>query len=253
MKVAWDAFGMKKARLDEKTRRKVLKLTISTLDQMLRFATTVNIQSYIIDRHATQFRDFEAEAAELEYRLSIKGTGVLAERAKIIKQAPYSEQDFFYDEVPLGAHELGAYIDGFPLSAAAASYLFTLLEVFGDNVAALVKPGSIPKNKAWHEDVKGFADLRDIQQVEKARKAFGKHFSADPKDVPELAARRMVGLKRERNEFAHEGTHWVNYEQFLKDTLAVVCHITFLVTDERRISVYPWEDHLDTFSPQSKA
>jgi hypothetical protein len=244
---------MKKVKVDQKIRREVLKLTISTLSQMLTFATTVNIQNYIIDRHATDFRGFEAEAAELDDRVSIKGTGVLAKRNEITKQTPYSEQDFFFNEVPLGAHELGAYINAFPLSAAAASYLFTLLEVFGNEVAALVNPGSIHKNKAWHEDVRGLADLRDTVQVETARKAFAKHFAADANDVPELAARRIVELKRARNEFSHEGTHWVDFEQFLHDTLAVVCHIAFLTTDEDRISVYPWEDHLDTFSPQSKA
>lgn len=239
--------------IDQATQQKVLRLTISTLHQMLTFATTVNIQKYIINRRVNDWREFEAEAAFLEEQVRIKGTGVLAERDEITRDIPTTEQDFFYKDVLLAAHELSAYIGRFPLSAAAASYLFTLLEVFGDEVADLVKPDSIRKNKAWHEGVKGFFDLRDPKQVLKAREAFGEHFTATANDVPELAARRMVELKRVRNEFAHEGTQRVDFERFLHDTLAVVCHIAFLTTNENRISVYPWEDHMDTFSPQSKA
>lgn len=219
---------------------------------MLTFATTVRIQRYIVNRDAINFRDFEAEAAELNDE-SIKGTGVLATRDDIAKPIPAYEQDFFYNEVPLGADELGAYIRLFPLSAAAASYLFTLLEVFGDEVAALISPGSIDKNKAWHEDVKGFADLRDPVQLEKAREAFAKHFKATASEVPELAARRIVALKRARNDFAHEGEQTMGFEEFLHDTLAVVCHIAFLTTNKDRISVYPWHDPMNIFEPQSKA
>jgi hypothetical protein len=239
--------------LSKPTQAKVLKLTVSTLHQMLTFATTVSIQRHIINRHASDFRGFEAEAAELTDRESIKGTGILATRDEIGKSLPVYEQDFFYNEVPLGAHELGAYISSFPLSAAAASYLFTLLEVFGDEVSALINPGSIDKNKAWHESVKGFADLRDVVQLKSAKDAFAKHFNASGSNVPELAARRMVALKRARNDFAHDGSQTMNYDQFLHDTLALVCHIAFLTTDTDRISVYPWEDHMDIFEPQSKA
>lgn len=220
---------------------------------MLTFATTVNIQKYIINRHVNDWRAFEAEAAFLDEQVSIKGTGVLAERDETTRDIRAAEQDFFYNDVLLAAHELSAYIGSFPLSAAAASYLFTLLEVFGDEVADLVKPDSIERNKAWHDGVRGSFDLRDPVQVWTARKAFGVHFTATANDVPELAAHRMVKLKRVRNEFAHEGTQCVDFERFLRDTLAVVCHIAFLTTNENRISVYPWEDHMDTFSPQSKA
>lgn len=61
----------------------------------------------------------------------------------------------------------------------------------------------------------------------------------------------MVGLKRIRNDFAHQGENLVDTADYLDDTIAVVCHIAFLVTDETRISIYPWEDHDDRFAPMS--
>lgn len=232
-----------------KTQREIFRLTVSTLREMLIFKTTVDIQKYMSERHARDFREFEAETAVNQ---EFDGAGVLATRENIAKARAFSEQGFFHDEVPLGSHEVGAYIGQFPLEAAASSYVFTVVEVFGDKVAELVSPGGLDKNKAWHEDVKGYADLRDSVQLRKAREAFGKHFDAKADDVPELAARRMVELKRARNAFAHDGEEDIGFTQFLEDALAVVCHIAFLVTDENRISVYPWEDHMDTFKPRSR-
>jgi hypothetical protein len=62
----------------------------------------------------------------------------------------------------------------------------------------------------------------------------------------------MVDLKRIRNDLAHDGSGRVSFPSFLADAIAVVCHIAFLVTDETRISIYPWEDHEDRFDPQSR-
>jgi hypothetical protein len=227
------------------TQRELLQLTVSTLKEILTFKTTVDIQKYMSERHARDFREFEYETS---INQEFDGAGILATREGIA----IKRHEFFHDNVPLGSHEVGAYIDQFPLEAAAASYVFTLIEVFGDSVAAIVSPNSLDRNKAWHEDVKGFADLRDGVQLRKAREAFSKHFKATAEDVPELAVRRMVELKRARNAFAHDGEGKISFAQFLEDALAVVCHIAFLTTGEDRISVYPWEDHMGTFEPQSK-
>jgi len=243
---------MKLRRTDRSPQKAILQHTIETLRKMLVFATSVKIQRYITDKHTVDYRQFEAMVAANDEQQRINGTGVLALRCDISRPSSSDEQDFFRDEVPLGSYELGAHIDEFPLSAAAASYLFTLLEIYGNEVAAIINPGSINTNKAWHEDLRGFADLRDKVQVEKAREAFAKHFDRSSGDVPELAVHRMVELKRSRNDFAHDGIQRVDFSQFLHDTLAVVCHIAFLTTDEARLSVYPWDDHSNIFSPTSK-
>lgn len=230
-----------------KQRAQVLRLTHSTLNGLVEFKTVYDIQRYVTDRHSRDFREFEAETAEGTF----DGAGVISTRDNILKDPRREDDTFYHDEVPMGSHEVGAYIREFPLEAASASYVFTLIEVYGDEVAAIVAPGSINRNKAWHEDIKGFADLRDPVQVQKMCAAFAKHFGANSADVPELAARRMVELKRIRNDFAHDGSGRVSLPSFLTDAIAVVCHIAFLVTDETRISIYPWEDHEARFAPRS--
>ena len=225
----------------------VLRLTRSTLNELLEFKTVYDIQRYVTDWHSREFREFEAATAEGTFN----GAGVIATRENVLKDPRREKDTFYHDDVPMGSHEVGAYIRQFPLEAASASYVFTLIEVYGDEVAGIVAPGSINRNKAWHEEIKGFADLRDPVQVQTMRAAFAKHFGADPNDVPELAARRMVELKRIRNDFAHDRFGRVSLPSFLTDAIGVVCHIAFLVTDERRISIYPWEDHEDRFDPQS--
>jgi hypothetical protein len=229
-------------------RAEILRLTHSTLRGLLRFKTVYDIQRYLTDRHSRDFREFETETAEGTFA----GAGVIATRDTILKTARRAEDSFYHDDVPMGSHEIGAHIRRFPLEAASASYVFTLIEVYGDDVAAIVQPGSINTNKAWHEDIKGFADLRDQVQVGRTCAAFAKHFGADPAAVPDEAVWRMVDLKRIRNDLAHDGSGRVSFPSFLADAIAVVCHIAFLVTDETRISIYPWEDHEDRFDPQSR-
>lgn len=217
------------------------------LDTLLEFRTIYDIQSYMTDRHARDFRDFEAATADEVFQ----GVGVIATRNNIVTTERFGPDEFLVDDVGMGSHETGGYIAAFPLQAASASYVFTLLEGHGDDIAGLVNPGSLNRNKAWHEDIKGFAALGDPVQVDKAREAFAKHFGADANAVPEIAARRIIELKRDRNAFAHDGDPFINFKEFHRHAVAIVCHIAFLVTNEERLSVYPWEDHEEQFSPQS--
>lgn len=227
--------------------REIMRRTVSALHGLLEFKTIYDIQAYLTDRHGRDFRGFEEDTSDQVFA----GVGVLADRANILVVDPFGDADFYHADVPMGSHETGAYIMAFPLAAASASYVFTLIENYGDEIADLVSAGSRDRNKAWHEDLRGFADLRDPVQLTKARAAFAKHFAADPADVPELAARRIVGLKAARNAFAHDGDRSIAFDSFFQDALAIVCHIAFLTTRADRISVYPWEDHMDRFTPQS--
>jgi hypothetical protein len=234
--------------LSKASQEQVLRLGVSTLNQLLTFKLETDLLDYISDRDARDFRSFEEEIA---HAASIHGAGVLATAADLTRELEPGDEGFFRTDVLLGAHEVGAYIASFPLAAAAASFTFTVLENFGNDVAAITSPSGLDRNKAWHEDVRGFANLGDPVQLKKARAAFGKHFGVSSGDVPEIAARRIVEVKRIRNEFAHDGSRWVSFDSYLEDVLAIICHIVFLVTDERRLSVYPFEDHSGLFTPQT--
>lgn len=221
----------------------IMERTKSALTQLLQFKTIYDIQNYLTDRHTRDWREFEAATADEVF----DGAGVIATRENVLLDPDQDGGSYLHTDVPMGSHETGAYINGFPLNAASASYVFTLLEAFGDEIAELMQPGSLNRNRAWHEDIKGFVDIRDPVQVKKAREAFVKHFGADPDDLPEQAALRMIALKKIRNDFAHAGGSAVNLPRYLASTIAVVCHIAFLASDEELISVYPWEDHENRF------
>jgi hypothetical protein len=227
---------------------KVIQIGERTLKVLLTFKLEVDIQRYLGNRHSINWSDLEHEIAVNQ---SLHGAGIVATPEELLHEPDFGEEGFFRSQVPLSSEEVGHRILSFPIEAAAASYAFTLLEVFGNDVAAVTSPKGLNRNKAWHEDIKGFADLRDKVQVEAARRAFGKHFLAQAGDVPEIAARRMVELKRVRNDFAHDGNTVISFDNFLQNVLAIICHIIFLVTDEKRLLVYPFEDHHRIFKPST--
>ncbi|MBP2302823.1 hypothetical protein [Azospirillum picis] len=226
----------------------VLKLTVSTIEEILRIKATYDIHRYIINKAERSYQDFEAE---LHVDYDITGTGVLATSVNIRTAQEEDDDKIVKTDLPLAPESISENIGSFPLEKATASYLFTILEVYGNSVVDIINPGSINKNKAWHEDVKGFADLRDSVQLDKACEAFGKHFAVPGNLVLDHAARRMVRLKKERNDFAHEGSGKVDVLSYLEDVVTVICQIAFMTTKEERLSVYPWEDYEGTFSPTS--
>ena len=240
------------AKPDKEIQNKIFNLAIDTLDSMITLGVSVRIQSYVMDDKTRNFREFESELAQQEGTGPIQGIGLLALREDMVKELPSYEQGIVFKEVPLAVDDLTPMLSGFPLDAAAASYAYTMLEVFGDEASALVHPGSLKGYDSWHKDIYGDMNVKDLQRLTATRKAFCKHFNADPEDVDYGTVKKMIRIKNERNMFAHKGHADVNFERFLEDVMTVVCHLTFLLTDEDRISVYPWEDYEDTFSPTSQ-
>ena len=232
---------------------KIIRKTADTVGSLLELATEYRVQTYILDGKASGFREFEDEVAQDDSGSRIKGIGLLTDRVGILKEDASADDYLIKGEVPLGSHELGHLINQFPLAAAAASYAFTVMEVYGDEVATLISPGSIPSRQAWHRKIYDDVNLKDIPAVTKAITAFAEAFGANGVDVPPVAVKRIINLKAKRNRFAHKGTQHVNFEDFIADTIAIVCHIAFLTTDVHRLSVYGFEDHMDTFTPQTKS
>lgn len=238
---------------DANTQSEIIRVTVDTVGNLLELATEFRVQTYILDAKASGFREFEDEVGQDDSGGRIKGIGLLTDRKSILIEKVYEDDYLIKGEVPLGSHELGHLINQFPLAAAAASYAFTVMEVYGDEVAELVSPGSVPSRQAWHRKIHDDVNLKDLPAVTKAITAFAEAFSAQGVDVPPVAVKRIINLKALRNRFAHKGTRNVDFEDFIADTIAIVCHIAFLTTDVKRLSVYGFEDHLDTFKPRTKA
>ncbi len=58
----------------------------------------------------------------------------------------------------MGSHEVGAYIRGFPLEAASASYVFTLIEVYGNHRASDF-PFDLAETRGWSPSPDGISEL----------------------------------------------------------------------------------------------
>lgn len=222
---------------------RIYNRAIEELKDMLRTAATMRVQTYLLNTQAERYREFQAETMHLQHS-ELSGRGIISTRSG-------NQGEIVEDLIPLANAELCEFLAADSLKAPAASQLFTKLEVFGNDVAEYLE-FEIPKGKAWHTEVSGKTDARDINQMEKAGNGFGKYFGFDARDVPLMAVYRLINLKKLRNEIAHYGKLSVDYDDFLSDVLAVVCDIVYLTTDEDRLSVYPFEDHHGHFAPQSR-
>ncbi len=239
-------------------RHVVIREAVRTIRRLLQLKLTVDINRYLIDKNAIGYREFEAEIGG--GAPEIYGTGVLATPEKLELYSSYFEDQFLLDEVPLAAHETGEHIGSFPLDAAAAAYAFTQLEVFGNDVARLVDEERLG-DASWHQRVKdnrqrGTDDEpRSIQPLEAARAGFGRYLDLDASQVPPVAVERLVAIKATRNAFAHGDSIHIgfSFDDFLENVIGVIRHIVFLKTGLDRISVYPFEDHYETFEPQTDA
>lgn len=222
---------------------RIYNRALEELKDMLRTAATMRVQTYLLNTQAERYREFQDETVHLQYDV-LSGRGIISSRSG-------NQGEVIQDLIPLANAELCEFLPADSLKAPAASQLFTKLEVFGNDVAEYLE-FQIPKGKAWHTEVSGKTDVKDVKQMEKACKDFGKPFGINEKDVPEMAAYRLINLKKLRNEIAHYGKLSVDYDDFLSDVLAVVCDIVYLTTDEDRLSVYPFDDLHDHFAPLSR-
>lgn len=232
----------------------VVQEAVRTIRRLLEFKLSVDLTRYMVDKNNREFRNFEEEIAVSE---EIFGTGVLAtpEKLELLNPLGYKDQ-FLLNEVPLGAHETGEHITIFPLDAAAAAFAFTQLEVFGNEVARIVDEKKLGR-ASWHQDVSdnrqrhGEEEPRPKQSEEVAKAGFARYLGLRADQVPQDAVDRLSAVKAARNAFAHGDHVRVSFDDFLKDVIGVICHIVFLTTGIDRISVYPFEDHFETFEPQT--
>ncbi|MNH67412.1 hypothetical protein D3C73_194660 [compost metagenome] len=148
----------------------------------------------------------------------------------------------FTNSIPLAPEEIISNLNDYPLQAATAAYAFSLVEVYGNDVANLFKPGSVRPLGSWHTDIKFDLDSRDTAQSLRAAAAFAKLFDGDPADIKPASVIRLVAMRRARNDYVHRKDTGIAFDRFLVYCLAVVCQIHFLkASDQSALKVYPWE------------
>ena len=95
----------------------------------------------------------------------------------------------FTNSIPFAPEEIISNLNDYPLQAATAAYAFSLVEVYGNDVANLFKPRSVRPLGSWHADIKFDLDSRDTAQSLRAAAAFAKLFDGDPADIKPASVR----------------------------------------------------------------
>lgn len=223
---------------------KIHEETRSTLRTLLTFHVSFSSLEYIHQDAVNNWRELE-ERLHINY--PIKGVGIKATRTNLGEINEY-DGGFLYAAEDLLPEEITSELQSFPYRAASAAYAFTILEMFGDEIAQIVNPREQKSPRSWHIDVSGKANLSVKTELENARKAFATPFLVPHDDVLPYSVQRLVAIKAIRNKIMHEAISSVDFEQFFAYVLSTVLTIYFLVLPTQlKLSVYPYADHENKF------
>ncbi|MEP9389426.1 hypothetical protein [Mesorhizobium sp. KR9-304] len=233
--------------IDEEEKYNVERVTRWTLHRMLEFRASHDLTRYLLDQARTNHRQ---TAAEMHANYPIKGVGVKATRASLTRHN-FDQPYFIIDDQPLAPEDLFFKVAEYPLDGASCSYLFTLVEEYGNFMVRTFYPDYPPFKKvhtAWHHGVYAGMNLRNPVEMQKAKAAFTRPFGDEGAHISPQAIRRLRQIKEQRNSFAHEAREDFEFKAFFENTIAIVCHIYFLcMPDRKEIGVYPFEDILGTW------
>lgn len=152
---------------------KIRDLTEETLTTLIRFRTSHDVAAHLLDKTNDNWREFEAE---FSINYPIKTCGVLTDLEKL-REWEFNSDTVVRDEIDIGGHEIIEELSTYPIEAVSLVYMFSVLEVYGDEVAGLVNPYFVKEKRAWHREVflpKGEPKYSD---VEKVRNGFAKPFT----------------------------------------------------------------------------
>jgi hypothetical protein len=233
-----------KKRLSPQQKDNFKHLTKSFLKEVVRFKCTYDVMVYL-QNDALRFGGNFEERMSINY--PINGIGIRATPSNLNK---FNAVDGgFIDEQAIAPDEVTPHVTDFPLAAASAAYLFTLLEGFGDDLVTLVNPAYSKTNHAWHREVSGKVNTKDQKALQQARLGFAKAFNLKPEDISLVMTARLVHLKKARNKFMHEAERMVDLENFIRYIVAIVCHLYFIfLPKEKEIKIFPWTHHDQQFN-----
>jgi hypothetical protein len=179
----------------------------------------------------------------------IKGCGVIV-TPELVKEWSKKHETLLHLDEDLAPENTGSEIDSFPRDAVSTTYVYSLLEAYGNDVCDLRNPGYRKERQAWHHGVYGDANVRDAVVLEKMESNFRKPFAIEGQVVPRNIVTALVELKRERNRIVHEMEHTCDFELSFRYVVAIACCIyTLCDTSGRALKVYPWEDYHGKYAP----
>lgn len=219
---------------------RIREITMATLRDFLTFHISHKAIDFIHEESTDDWSSFEDR---LHNDYSIKGVGVIASRNNL-KIIDAEDGGFLYLEEDLYPGEVSAELLSYPYVAASSSYLFTMLELYGDQLVNIVNPNYLRKHQAWHHGVYGDMSLKTKVERDNARKRFSKPFGRKQSSIPLYAVKRLIKLKKQRNIFIHEGQSEMEFNSFFANIIATVLSVYFLLAqNNNEIKLYPYYDY----------
>jgi hypothetical protein len=224
--------GKRKYSLGLKQHEFVADVTRSVLARLLEFKMKYEVTNYLVEKTRIDWRSIESD---LYTKSPIKANGLVF-RSSNDKGQPAIE----LAKVHLPPEKIVEYLGAFPMDAAAANYIFTLLEIYGDLVVQKTNKRFFERKNRfvnWHHKVFGDADTEDRDMLVKMAHGFGEPFLVAGEEIDKNAVLKLIELKRARNEFAHELDENHRFDVLFGYAIAVIFEIYFLLCPEENILI----------------
>jgi len=227
-------------RLSERQTTEIEQMTKETLHSLLCFHVSHKALDFVHEDSTTNWRELEDK---LHHEYPVKGVGIFATRSNL-KNIYEFDGGFLYSEEDLYPGDVPSELDSYPYQAASSAYLYTQLEVYGNSIVNVMNPGYLQGHQAWHRGIYNGIDLTTKAKRYKARKKFSRPFGRSASRVPNYAVKRLVWLKKHRNDFIHASESSVNFDDFFAYTMSTLVSIYFLaIPSVTKIKCYPFYDY----------
>jgi len=224
--------------------RNIRSLTEETLESLIRFVMSHEVATHILGNTNENWKEFEEEFS-VDY--PIKGWGVLASES-LISEWDFNNESIIRDEIDISGEEVSSELSTYPIDSVSIVYMFSILEVYGDEVTNIINSSFVKDRRAWHRKVYLPKNEPSYKDIEKIRRGFAEPFNANSSDVKFNIAAALAQLKNARNLIVHKNNGGYNFKMVLSAIVAIICHIDFLASKETNmLKVYPWEDYDDVF------
>ncbi|MBY3364970.1 hypothetical protein [Rhizobium laguerreae] len=216
-------------------------LTRNVLAEALKFRLSVDINTYVTDRAVTEPAGLEGE---LSAAYAIRGVGIRANRDN-----SRSPNDFINKDSPLDPEDAVAEMQNFPFHAASCAYLFTVLEIYGNDLALCVV-GAPPARGDWHSSASERLKFSVVADVTNAKTRIAGVFGRTKEEIDDHFLASICELKKTRNAIIHEAHRRPNFEDFFETVLSMICQVHFLaLPGDQEIIIYPWPDFNNEYLP----
>ena len=209
----------------------VQKTIWSSIKGLLELGVNFRLHRYLFDKHSAEWRNL---SAPLHADYPVKSLSIIATRTNI------EGSHFLQKEELVAPEDIVCGVVDPVYDAAMAAYAFTMVELCGDEVAALVRQAPM-KQRAWHTENKQNENLSVKDALSQATK-FAQPFDGDVNSLTAMSVIRLARMKAACNQFAHDGVTATDCNQFLEDALAVLVQIYYLcLPRETHLQIYPWQ------------